>query len=96
MSLTSTTAAKSSGFIAGNLQSVSTEMADHAACMYTMTPDEHFVVDHHPQHPNVVFAAGLSGHGFKLTGVLGQVLADLACEGSTRLPIEFLSLKRFE
>jgi len=63
--------------------------------MYTMSPDEHFVVDRHPELPNFVFAAGLSGHGFKFVPVLGRALADLALDGGTELPIEFLSLKRF-
>ena len=60
-----------------------------------MSPDEHFIVDRHPRHANVVFAAGLSGHGFKFTPVLGRALADLALDGATRLPIDFLSLRRF-
>jgi glycine/D-amino acid oxidase-like deaminating enzyme len=59
-----------------------------------MTADEHFLIDRHPAHPNVVFAAGLSGHGFKFTGVLGEALADLAMHGETRLPVDFLRLSR--
>jgi len=43
----------------------------------------------------VVFAAGLSGHGFKFTSVLGKALAELSLEGTTNLPIDFLSLNRF-
>jgi glycine/D-amino acid oxidase-like deaminating enzyme len=60
-----------------------------------MSPDENFIVDRHPEHPNVVFAAGLSGHGFKFAPALGRVLADLTLQGGTRLPIDFLSLARF-
>jgi glycine/D-amino acid oxidase-like deaminating enzyme len=60
-----------------------------------MSPDEHFLVDRHPRQENVWFAAGLSGHGFKFTSVLGEALADLATEGATRLPIGFLSVGRF-
>ena len=66
----------------------------HAVCMYTMTPDEHFVVDRHPEHPQVAFAAGLSGHGFKFTSALGEALADLALEGTTSASIGFLSSRR--
>lgn len=66
----------------------------HDVCMYTLTPDEHFVVDRHPQHPQIVFAAGLSGHGFKFTPVLGAALADLALDGRTTLPIGFLNCGR--
>ena len=64
-------------------------------CMYTKTPDEHFIVDRHPRYPSVVFASACSGHGFKFASVMGEILADLALEGSTSLPIGFLSASRF-
>ena len=82
-------------FLADHLPDVSHTVVDHAVCLYTMSPDEHFIVDRHPQHPNVAFAAGLSGHGFKFTPVLGRALVDLALDGQTELPIDFLSLARF-
>lgn len=63
-------------------------------CMYTKTPDEHFIVDRHPLYPGVVFASACSGHGFKFASVVGEVLADLALTGKTALPIGFLSLDR--
>lgn len=66
----------------------------HAVCMYTISPDRHFVVDVHPEFPQVSFAAGLSGHGFKFASVLGEALADLASEGETSLPIGFLGCRR--
>ena len=61
-----------------------------ATCLYTMTPDEHFIVDRHPEHENVWFAAGFSGHGFKFAPAIGEILADLCTEGKTALPIGFL------
>jgi sarcosine oxidase len=64
-------------------------------CMYTLTPDEHFVLDKHPLHDQVVFACGFSGHGFKFAAVVGEILADLAVDGSTRHDIRFLSVSRF-
>ncbi|MGI9458030.1 MAG: N-methyl-L-tryptophan oxidase [Aeoliella sp.] len=67
----------------------------HKTCLYTMAPDHHFVVDRHPDFANVVFAVGLSGHGFKFVPVIGEALADLLSEGATDLPIEFLSAQRF-
>jgi glycine/D-amino acid oxidase-like deaminating enzyme len=63
--------------------------------MYTMTPDEHFILDHHPAYPQVVFGAGFSGHGYKFAPVIGEILADLALDGSTSHEIAFLSLARF-
>ncbi|HEX4148026.1 MAG TPA: N-methyl-L-tryptophan oxidase [Pirellulales bacterium] len=67
----------------------------HSACMYTLSPDGHFIVDHDPQSERVVFAAGLSGHGFKFAPVLGEALAQLAIDGTTSLPVGFLSAARF-
>ena len=81
-------------FCTNHLPGVSTQLLRQAVCMYTMTPDQHFIVDRHPHHPQVVFAAGLSGHGFKFTGLLGRAVVDLVLNGSTALPIEFLSSNR--
>jgi glycine/D-amino acid oxidase-like deaminating enzyme len=82
-------------FLRQAMPGVTREQTQHAVCYYTMSPDEHFVVDRHPQWPSVVYAAGLSGHGFKFTSVLGEVLADLAMRGETDQPIRFLSAARF-
>jgi len=83
------------GVLAQYLPDVTDRVTDHMTCLYTMSPDENFIVGRHPEHPNVVFAAGLSGHGFKFAPVLGRALADLALHGGTNSPIEFLSLARF-
>jgi sarcosine oxidase len=64
-------------------------------CMYTSTPDHHFVIDRYPGSERVVVAAGFSGHGFKFASVIGEALADLALEGRTALPTGFLGLGRF-
>jgi sarcosine oxidase len=60
-----------------------------------MSPDHHFVVGLHPEHPQVAVAAGFSGHGFKFASVIGEVLADLALTGTTSHPVGFLSPLRF-
>lgn len=86
--------ARVEAFVARYLPAVSQECTAHATCMYTLSPDGHFIVDRHPAFPQVVFAAGLSGHGFKFAPVLGAALADLALEGASELPIDFLSLAR--
>jgi sarcosine oxidase len=78
-----------------HLPTVSSHLTDHAACLYTMSPDGHFVVGLHPQNARVVIAAGFSGHGFKFASVIGETLADLAIDGKTAHPIGFLSPKRF-
>lgn len=66
-----------------------------ATCIYTMTPDEHFIVDRHPHHENVFIAAGFSGHGFKFTPVIGSIMADYCIDGATAEPADFLGLGRF-
>lgn len=81
-------------FVRRCLPGVSPEALDHSVCMYTMSPDEHFLVDRHPMCSQVVFAAGLSGHGFKFAPVLGEVLAQLACDETVTLPMNFLGLRR--
>ena len=65
------------------------------ACLYTNTPDEHFVIGLHPEHSNVVIAGGFSGHGFKFCSVIGEILADLAIEGSTRHDLSLFDPTRF-
>ena len=81
-------------FCRAHLPQLADRPTEHSVCLYTITPDRHFVVDRHPGHPRVAFAAGLSGHGFKFVPVLGRILADLALDGRTDLPIEFLSARR--
>ena len=64
-------------------------------CLFTNSPDEHFIIDHHPEHQNVVLAAGFSGHGYKFCSVVGEVLADLAQHGRTAHDIALFRLDRF-
>lgn len=64
-------------------------------CLYTNSPDHHFIIDRHPRYDRVTLACGFSGHGFKFASVVGQILADLALTGSTPLPAQFLQLNRF-
>jgi sarcosine oxidase len=64
-------------------------------CLFTNSPDEHFILDLHPNHPEVALAAGFSGHGYKFCSVVGEIMADLAQKGETEHNIGFLGLKRF-
>ena len=66
------------------------------ACMFTNTPDEHFIIDALPGAPNVFVAAGFSGHGFKFCSVVGEIMADLATRGETDHDISLFRLSRFE
>lgn len=64
-------------------------------CMYSLTPDSHFIMDRHPQYRNVILCGGFSGHGFKFAPVMGEIAAGLALDGGSRHSIDFLSLNRF-
>ncbi|HEY2711578.1 MAG TPA: N-methyl-L-tryptophan oxidase [Chthoniobacterales bacterium] len=65
------------------------------ACPYSLTPDGHFVIDHHPDHSGLILCGGFSGHGFKFAPVVGEICADLAFEATPRHEVGFLSLRRF-
>jgi len=65
------------------------------ACMFTNTPDEHFLLDTHPDVDNVYIAAGFSGHGYKFCSVLGEMMADIVMSGRTDLDNSLFRLARF-
>jgi sarcosine oxidase len=65
-------------------------------CMYTVTPDEHFVIAGHPEHQQVTIATGFSGHGYKFCSLVGEVLAELALDGTTRHDIALFQPERFK
>jgi sarcosine oxidase len=64
-------------------------------CLFTNTPDEHFIIDAHPEYPEVFLAAGFSGHGYKFASVVGEILADMVLEGGSDLDISLFPLGRF-
>jgi len=64
-------------------------------CYFTNTPDKHFIIDLHPQYPQVSFASPCSGHGYKFASVIGEIMADLAERETTRHNIELFRLDRF-
>jgi len=77
------------------MPNASPRLTEAAVCLYPNTPDLDFILDRHPQLRNVVIAGGFSGHGFKFSILIGDILADLAMEGTTTRPIERFQLERF-
>jgi hypothetical protein len=63
--------------------------------MFTNSPDKHFIIDLHPRYPQVSFAAGFTGHGYKFASVIGEVMADLAERRESRHNISLFNLARF-
>jgi sarcosine oxidase len=81
--------------LAGQLPSLPGTFQKAATCMYSNTPDEHFVITRHPAHPDsVTVACGFSGHGFKFVSVVGEILADLSLTGTTAHPIDLFNPAR--
>ncbi|CAA9571484.1 MAG: Monomeric sarcosine oxidase [uncultured Thermomicrobiales bacterium] len=64
------------------------------SCMFTNAPDGHFIIDRHPEWPQIFIASPCSGHGFKFVSVIGEVMADLAERGETRHDISLFRLAR--
>lgn len=82
-------------FVARHLRGVSDRVTRTVTCMYTNTPDENFIVDRYPDDPRIILISACSGHGFKFAPVIGDIAADLVCEGATRRDISHFALSRF-
>lgn len=83
------------GWIARFFPHLQTEPLEIHTCLYSNTPDYHFILDKHPQHDNIVIAAGFSGHGFKFGPILGELLARLTLDETLPLSLETFALSRF-
>ena len=64
-------------------------------CIYTNTPDDHFIIDYHPDNNNIIIASPCSGHGFKFSSVIGKILADKALDNYIDFDLSPFELKRF-
>jgi sarcosine oxidase len=82
-------------YVRTHLPGVTGEAFDVSSCLYTNTPDEHFIIDILPDHPQVIIASPCSGHGFKFSILIGRILVDLVERGKTEYPIGLFELKRF-
>ena len=70
-------------------------MVRSSTCIFTNTPDEHFIIDRLPEAPEVLVVSACSGHGFKFCSVVGEVVADLVTNGDTRHDLSLFRLDRF-
>ena len=74
-------------FVRPHMPGLVGELVRAKTCMYTCTPDHHFVIAPHPEHATVTVACGFSGHGFKFVPVVGEIVSDLVVDGATPHPI---------
>ncbi len=82
-------------FVTQYLRGVTRHVARSVVCLYTNTPDRHFVIDFHPESSRAVVLSPCSGHGFKFAPVIGDIAADLVLDGRTSRDISRFSLTRF-
>lgn len=81
--------------IAPYLPDVSRQCIRAVTCLYTNTPDEHFIIDKHPSHSNVFVVSPCSGHGFKYSAAIGEGLAEFICEGKSTVDLSDFRIARF-
>ena len=82
-------------FASKHLNGISTNLLEGRICLYTLTPDENFIIDLHPENQNIAVAAGFSGHGFKFAPVVGEILSNLILKGETDYPLDKFRFSRF-
>ena len=94
-SLTPADEARVRAFLRAQMPGADGPLRGSAVCLYTDTPDEDFVLDTYPGRPGVAVASACSGHGFKFSPVIGEILADLALHGRTDYPVDPFRAGRF-
>ncbi|MGB1286159.1 MAG: N-methyl-L-tryptophan oxidase [Aggregatilineales bacterium] len=83
-------------FVRERLPHLNPEPIKTMPCLYTNTPDYHFIMDTHPVYQHIVLAIGMSGHGFKFGTVLGDIVAALLNNTAPPVPLEMFGLARFD
>jgi sarcosine oxidase len=82
-------------YFSKHLPGLSSKCLRSASCLYTVTPDSQFVIDKHPQYPQIIIASPCSGHGFKHSAAIGEALAELAIGSTSHLDLDTFALSRF-
>jgi sarcosine oxidase len=83
-------------YVKNNLPFLSSKCVQAKACLYTITPDMKFLIDHHPEMEKVIFASPCSGHGFKHSAAIGEMLADMSTGQKTKVDISNFAMSRLE
>lgn len=81
-------------FLDTYMPKASGKLMNGMTCIYTRTPDEHFIIDLHPKYDHIAIATGFSGHGFKFASGVGEILCELVTHGKTTYNISSFSIKR--
>lgn len=82
-------------YIARHLRGLSNKCIKAVSCLYTVTPDAKFIIDTHPEYPQIIIASPCSGHGFKHSAAIGEALSELAVDGQSHFDLEAFKIERF-
>jgi sarcosine oxidase len=82
-------------YIAKHLPGLSNKCIKAVSCLYTVTPDSKFVIDVHPEYPQIIIASPCSGHGFKHSAAIGEALSELVIDGKTHFDLTAFKMSRF-
>lgn len=82
-------------FLESRIPGASGPSISSTTCLYTNSPDGHFMIGHHPDHRNVIIASPCSGHGFKFSSAIGEVVRELVMDGKTKHDISLFKIERF-
>jgi len=82
-------------YVLSRLPGITNACDEAASCLYTTTPDSNFVIDFYPGHPQVIIASPCSGHGFKHSAAIGEVLAELVLGGKSKIDVSSFGIDRF-
>lgn len=85
-----------SDYVRGRLPGLSDQCESAVSCLYTTTPDANFVIDFHPDNHRIIIASPCSGHGFKHSAAIGEVISELVIDGASKIAISSFSLERFK
>jgi sarcosine oxidase len=85
-----------SDYIRGRLRGLSDHCVSAVTCLYTTTPDSNFVIGFHPDSDRIIIASPCSGHGFKHSAAIGEIIAELVVNGASKIDISSFSLERFK
>jgi sarcosine oxidase len=81
--------------VKGRLAGATPRVAQAAACLYTVTPDRGFIIDRHPDQDRVFVVSACSGHGFKHSAGIGNVVAEMTATGRSSIDLAPFSVSRF-
>jgi sarcosine oxidase len=74
-------------YVQPHFNNISNRCTKTVTCLYTTTPNFRFIIDRHPQFPNVIIASPCSGHGFKHSAAIGESLAQLIIDGKSKIDL---------